>query len=68
MAAGIADEAGQGELVEAQEARAEDAAGGFAEGAGEVTGVSWHIAAARAFRLGDLVQAWTAKLDEGETI
>ena len=37
VAAGIADEAGKGELVKAHEARADEAAGGFAERAGEVT-------------------------------
>ena len=39
MAAGIADEAGKRQLVQAHEAGAEEAARGFAERAGEVTGV-----------------------------
>ncbi len=42
MAAGIADKAGKGQLIEAHKAGAEEAAGGFSERAGEVAGFS-HI-------------------------
>ena len=68
MAAGIAYEAGKRQLVEADQARAEEAAGGFAEGTGVVAGVSWHVAAARVFWLGALVQEKIAELGDREPV